>query len=77
MATREERALLADDLINKVGPKIVSEHFGLTPQNLHMWRQRGIPHLKLISFQNLAQQNGVTPPAELLAPLFGTEAKAA
>lgn len=67
MAARD--GLVADDLIRRIGPKVVREHFGLTPQSLCNWRTRGIPQLKRIAFQNLALSRGVTPPADFLAPL--------
>jgi hypothetical protein len=60
----------SSDLIDQIGSKIVADHFGLSRQRLHMWRVRGIPHLKRVAFQNLASQHGVTPPADFLARLF-------
>lgn len=68
---RGKRHKVSDRLITDVGPEVVRDHFGLTPQNLHMWRVRGVPHLKRIGFQALALTRGVKPPSDFLAPLFG------
>ena len=65
-----QRDATSTQLIDRIGPQIVAGHFGLSRQRLHMWRVRGIPHLKRLAFQNLAVQHGVTPPADFLAVLF-------
>ena len=59
----------ANDLIDQIGAKVVREHFQLSPQALHMWKRRGIPHLKRIAFQNLALAHGVSTPGDFLKPL--------
>lgn len=56
--------------IDRIGPPILGEHFGLTAQRLHMWRVRGIPKGFQIEAAKLALDHGVMPPPEFLAPIF-------
>lgn len=51
-------------LIDAVGIKTVSSTFGLSPQALYMWRQRGIPLAKRISFAKLCAENGISTPQD-------------
>lgn len=51
-------------LIDAVGPENVRTTFGLTPQRLHMWRVRGVPHLKRIAFAKIAAEQGVPVPGD-------------
>lgn len=66
---QKEREPVSDKLIDEIGAQVVTAHFGLKPQRLHMWRVRGVPIVKRIAFHNLALANGITPPPEFLAPL--------
>jgi len=56
-------------LIDAVGPDAVSERFKLTPQALHNWRLRGIPHLKRLAFKQMADERGVRVPGNFLEML--------
>lgn len=60
---------VSNALIDQIGPGIVREHFGITPQVLSNWRVRGVPVRKRIAFNNLALTRGVATPPEFLAPL--------
>lgn len=54
-------------LIDKVGKRVVRDHFGVSDQQVYMWRRRGIPVAKVVAFANLARVHGVTVPSALLA----------
>jgi hypothetical protein len=66
---QKKRDPVSVGLIDQIGPELVRENFGLTPQLLHMWRVRGVPVLKRIAFHNFALSHGVTPPPEFLAKI--------
>lgn len=67
---RKKRDAVSSQLIDQVGPDVVRERFGTSPQLLHMWRVRGIPLDKRIAFHNLALERGVEPPPEFLSEAF-------
>lgn len=66
---QKKREPVSDELIDKIGPELVRDHFDLSSQHLHMWRVRGVPIVKRIAFHNLALTKGVQPPPEFLEPL--------
>ena len=57
------------DLIDALDTASVRSAFGLSPQNLHMWRVRGIPVIKRAEFARLAAAHGVALPDDFLADL--------
>jgi hypothetical protein len=67
----KQRDIASCELIERVGPDLVADHFGISRQHLHMWKVRGIPQMRRLAFQNLANQHGVTVPADFLAELYG------
>lgn len=56
-------------LIDLIGAEKVRTTFGLSSQRLHMWRVRGIPHLKRIAFAKLAADRGVAVPNDFFAEM--------
>lgn len=67
MSNRHEHS----SLIDQIGAGVVSAHFRLSPQRLHMWRVRGIPHLRRLAFKNLADGFNVSLPGDFLDELLG------
>lgn len=51
-----------NELIDRLGAKVVSDRFGLKPQRLHNWRVRGVPHSCRVKFAKVAAEHGVTVP---------------
>lgn len=50
------------DLIDKLGGKVVSRHFGLTPQHLYNWRTRGVPLSKRMAVAKLCTERCIELP---------------
>jgi hypothetical protein len=51
-------------LIDQAGSATVCDAFRLSPQTLHMWRVRGIPQIKRISFAKMCAERGVAVPGD-------------
>lgn len=66
---QQKREPVSDAMIDQIGPELIRERLGASPQLLHMWRVRGVPLPKRIAFYNLALERGIQPPPEFLEPL--------